>query len=203
LESDPVSIDSLDADLEIKSGGFVMLGWLRSLFAGRVRGSRGSAGPGAGAYQHLRSQALTIDRAAAGIPAPSPDAPVWGLLMDMGFPNGTATLFTLADGTTSLYYSSGGGVLGGHDHEAVRLANAALLTQANRLVARMTPTSTFPLPAAGTTTFYARTDSGIVVGGGADEDLGRDRHDLSELFRSGHAVLTELRLICERAGPGK
>jgi hypothetical protein len=179
-----------------------MLGWLRRLLAGRGHAPRGSTDPGAAAYQHLRSQALSVERASAGIPAPSPDAPVWGLLMEMGFPNGTATLFPLADGTTSLYHSGGGGVLGGQGHEAVRRANAALLTEANGLVARLKPTSIYPLPAAGVTTFYARTDSGILAGGGADEDLGRGRHDLSPLFRAGHAVLTELRLICEGDGPG-
>ena len=178
-----------------------MLGWLRSLFAGRGHAPRRSAGLGATAYQHLRSQVLSLERAAAGIPAPPPDSPVWGLLMDMGFSNGTATLIALADGTTSLYHSGGGGVLGGQAHEAVRRANAALLAEDNDLVTQMRPTSTYPLPSAGATTFYARTDSGVLAGGGTDEDLGRAQHDLSPLFRAGHAVLTELRLICEADQP--
>jgi hypothetical protein len=122
--------------------------------------------------------------------------------MEMGFPNGTATLMALADGTTSLYYSGGGGVLGGQGHEAVRRANAALLREANGLVTRLRPTSTYQLPPARTTTFYARTDSGVLAGGGTDEDLGRGWHELSPLFRAGHGVLTELRLICEGSGPG-
>src|SRR5262249_23595058 len=160
-----------------------MLGWLRSLFAGRGHVPRRSARLGATAYQHLRSQALSLERATAGIPAPPPEAPVWGLLMDMGFPNGTATLVALADGTTSLYYySGGGGVLGGQAQGAVRRANAALLAEANGLVTQMRPTSAYPLPPAGATTFYARTDSGVLAGGGADEHLGRGRHDLSPLF---------------------
>jgi hypothetical protein len=150
----------------------------------------------------MRSQALSIERASAGIPACPPDAPVWGLLMEMGFPNGSATLLAMADGTTSLYYSSGGGVIGGHGHEAVRRANAALLAETSRQVAHLRPTSTYPLPTVGTTSFYARTDSGVLAGSGADEDLGQGRHDLSPLFLAGHAVLTELRLISERGGTG-
>jgi hypothetical protein len=146
----------------------------------------------------MRSQALSIEREPAGIPACSPDAPVWGVLMEMGVRNGSATLLALADGTTSLYFSSGGGVIGGQGHESVRRANASLLAEANRLVSLLTPTTDYPLPAAGTTNFYARTDSGVLTGGGADEELGRDRHDLSSLFLAGHAVLTELRLITER-----
>jgi hypothetical protein len=152
-------------------------------------------------YEELRSQALSIERAACGIPEPSADAPVWGLLMEMGFPNGTAALFTLVDGTTSLYYSSGGGVIGRQSHESVRRANAALLAEANRVVAHMRPASSYPRPAAGSTAFYARTDSGVLVGGGADDDLGRGQHKLSPLFLAGHGVLTELRLVSEEGGP--
>ena len=32
--------------------------------------------------------------------------------MDTGYPNGTATVVCLVDGTTSLYTSTGGGILG-------------------------------------------------------------------------------------------
>jgi hypothetical protein len=179
-----------------------MLGWLRNLFAGSGRAAQESAGQGVSAYQHFRSQALSVERASAGIAEPSADTPVWGLLMEMGLPNGSATLLALADGTTSLYYSSGGGVIGGHSHETVRRANAALLAEANTVVSRMMPTSSYPLPPARFTTFYARTDSGIFAGGGADEELARGRHELSSLFRAGHSVLTELRLVTERGQHG-
>jgi hypothetical protein len=86
-------------------------------------------------------------------------------------------------GVTSLYFSGGGGVLGGHSHEAVRLANAALLAEANHMVARMRPTSTYPLQAAKTTTFYARTDSGVLVAGGVDDPLWTSPRLVGELIR--------------------
>jgi hypothetical protein len=176
-----------------------MFGWLRQMLS-RL-GQTGRAAGGAAAYQRLRSQGLSVQRSAAGIPAPHPDAPVWGLLMEMGFPNGTATLIALADGTTSLYYSGGGGVLGGHGHESVRRATAPMLAEANRLVAQMTPTSTYPLPQAGNTIFYARTDSGVLTGSAPDADLGLGRHALSPLFHAGHGILTELRLASSGPEP--
>jgi hypothetical protein len=97
-----------------------MLVWLRNLFAESGPGARGSARQGVKAYQHLRSQALSVERASLRITEPSPATSVWGLLMEMGVPNGSATLLALADGTASLDYSSGGGVLGGHSHETSR-----------------------------------------------------------------------------------
>ena len=39
--------------------------------------------------------------------------------MDMGTRNATATLVGLADGTTSLYLSTGGAVIGGGEHPQV------------------------------------------------------------------------------------
>src|SRR4051794_38996212 len=54
-----------------------------------------------GVYSALRAQALAMRRTTVGIPAPPADAPAWGVLMEMGFPEGSATVFALADGTTS------------------------------------------------------------------------------------------------------
>ena len=38
---------------------------------------------------------------------------VFGVVMDMTYPSGVATLVTFADGTASLYTSTGGGIIGG------------------------------------------------------------------------------------------
>jgi hypothetical protein len=115
--------------------------------------------------------------------------------MESGFPSATATLFTLADGTTSLYLSSGGGVIGGQGHETVRQANAAFLDAANRVRGELRLTTEFPVPAVGQMIFCALTDAGILTWGGPDVELGAGRHPLSPLFVAGHGVLTQLRLV--------
>jgi hypothetical protein len=148
-------------------------------------------------YLKLRSQALALARDPIAVPAPGHEAPVWGVVMDMGFPNGTATLVALADGSTSLYYSNGGGVIGGQAHEPVRMANAVFIDEANRLHGRLTQSETHPLPAAGQTAFYALTDAGVLGGAAANEDLGKGTHELATLFLAGHGVITQLRLVSE------
>jgi hypothetical protein len=132
-----------------------------------------------------------------GIPAPPPEAPVWGILMETGYSEATATLLALGDGTTSLYFSSGGGVIGGHAHPSVRQANVELLETANQYYQRLEPTESFPLPAEGHVHFYVLTDSGVLGGTGFEDDLGFGRHPLSSLFYAGHRVITELRLVSE------
>ena len=58
--------------------------------------------------------------------------------METGYDAVTVTLFALSDGTTSLYFSNGGGVIGGQGYEAVRRANEAFLNQANHSLQHLT-----------------------------------------------------------------
>ena len=37
---------------------------------------------------------------------------VWGVLMELGLEQGVATMVAFADGTVSLYFSGGGGIIG-------------------------------------------------------------------------------------------
>ena len=80
------------------------------------------------AYQGLRSMALTLKPEEIGVKTP-PREP-YAVVMEMGFPRGTATLVAVAEGTVSLYYSSGGGILGAGIHDSVRSAGFTLLAEA-------------------------------------------------------------------------
>ena len=97
-------------------------------------------------------------------------------------------------GRRAFTLSSGGGVIGGHDHESVREANAFLLATANQLHQHLVPVPSVPVPETGHAHFYALTDC-AEVGGGQEDDLGHGRHVLSPLFHAGHGVLTQLRLV--------
>ena len=151
-----------------------------------------------GVYSGLRQQALSTSRTGIGIAAPSPETPAWGVLMETGYDSVTVTLFALSDGTTSLYFSNGGGVIGGQSHEAVRSANRAFLVEANHSLQYLTPSETFPIPETAQTIFYVLTDSGILTGGALENDLGYGKHPLSSLFHAGHEVISQLRLISEK-----
>ena len=67
---------------------------------------------GSNPYVGLRQQALTVDLSRLGL-APSVEYPqVFAGLMEMGMEGGVATLVVIADGTTSMYRSTGGGIIG-------------------------------------------------------------------------------------------
>jgi hypothetical protein len=142
---------------------------------------------------NLRGSLLALDPADVGI-APSADLPrVWGALMEMGTPDGAASLVMLADGTTSLYASTGGGVIGGGQHAPVAAASTAFLAELERHLDSFTPDSGDDLPDPGQVAFRALTYSGRRALVAREQDLGERRHPESPLFFAGHEVITQLR----------
>lgn len=149
-------------------------------------------------YLQLRSRILSLDPAEVGL-TPSNSAPhVWGVLMETGYTVGTATLVALADGTTSLYYSIGGGLLGSGEYTPVAEASKALVTQAENHLQQMSSTDKFPLPEVGQVRFVLLTYSGRLTSQESEKTLSSGKHSLYQLYTLGHETLTQLRLLAEK-----
>ena len=149
------------------------------------------------AAQRLREYALSVTAESAGITPRPGNAQVWGVLMEIGFPDAVATLVSLADGTTSLYFSTGGGVVGAGAHPAVRDAAAAFIAVADAQLAHFSGATEYPQPAPGRVRFYLRTYEGLETAEASDADLREERHPLAPLFRAGHAVIAAVRRSTE------
>jgi hypothetical protein len=149
-------------------------------------------------YLQLRESIFSLDPANAGL-APSDAAPhVWGVMLETGYAVGFATLVSLADGTTSLYYSTGGGMLGSADYAPVAEASKALVAQAENHLEGMSPSDTFPLPEVGQVRFIFLTYSGIAAAEAPEDILASGKHPLSRLYTLGRETLTQLRLLAEK-----
>jgi hypothetical protein len=80
----------------------------------------------------LRERALAVAALELGL-APTAARPrVWGVVMETGHAEGGATLVVFAEGTTSLYFSNGGGIIGAGEHAIVRTACRHSFTQVMR-----------------------------------------------------------------------
>lgn len=158
--------------------------------------------PGEDVYRGLRDQILTLDPAAAGLGRTAERRVLWGALMEMGRGSGTATLVALADGTTSLYLSTGGGMIGGGFHQPVAEATAAFLACLEEHLGFLAPDPDDYLPASGRIVFRALAYDGRLHAEAAEDDLGFGRHPLSAVFYAGHGVITALRVLDEASGPG-
>jgi hypothetical protein len=115
--------------------------------------------------------------------------------METGYSNGTATLVCLADGTTSLYTSSGGGIIGGGMHESVVRETQKLLQVADDHLAQMSATVGHELPAQGQTIIRALTSDGPQTYEASEVDLRRGRSVMSPVFFAAQDVITQLRHI--------
>jgi len=140
-------------------------------------------------YCGLRDQAL---RFGAGGAMAAVDG-VIAVLMETGYRGAVATLMTTADGSTSLYFSSGGGVLGAGGHAPVRTSSSAFLQASAKMIDLLQPTSEFPLPRQGFVRFYIVSTTNVRTAEGLEQDLGYNRHPLSPLFHLAHAVITAVR----------
>lgn len=143
--------------------------------------------------RELRTQALRRSAEQIGIGASPAHPSVFGLLMETGYPHAVASLVVFADGSTSLYFSTGGGVTGAGEHASVRDTHPALFTEAEAQREAFTPTVDTPLPQPGRVRFYLRTFGGTLMAEASEEDLGQMHHRLSRLFHAGHAVIAAIR----------
>jgi len=153
------------------------------------------------AYLTLRNQALTGSRAKFKLPAgPKPTGP-WGVLMDMGLPDGWATIAAFSDANASVYFSNGGGYIGGGGRETIRKAGQNMLAVATEFQPSAHTATEYPLPPTGQTTFYFLTDAGVFTLSASQDDLGNRRVPVSKLFFAGQDVINEYRRL-QQQGAG-
>ena len=145
-------------------------------------------------YLQLRERVFTLEPAEVGL-APSNTAPhIWGVLMETGYAVGSATLVCLADGTTSLYFSTGGGMLGSADYTPIAEASKALVAEAENHLSELVETTEFPLPEVGQVRFSCHTYTGMCSAQVPEEALRAGHHPLSPLYKLAHETMEQLRL---------
>ena len=155
-------------------------------------------------YADLRKMVLETKPTDIGLKPSDAQMTVLGLLMETGYPEAVVTLVAIADGTVSIYFSNGGGIIGLGPHEGPWRASEALLKLAPQFLKFCQPASSFPLPKPSNTRFYVLTNKGIVTAEVKEVDLVYGRHGLSPLFHKGHELISEIRVVDEklRAEPG-
>jgi hypothetical protein len=142
------------------------------------------------AMQALRTRLLTGSAEAIGL---KPDGNVWGILLEMGYPQATATLVCLSDGSASLYISNGGGVIGGGEKPAVNAVSRRFVHAALPFVEAMKAVTEFPYPKRGVVKFYVLTTNGVVSTEASEAILQSRDHYFSPLYFAGQDVLSGLR----------
>ena len=147
-------------------------------------------------YTDLRGQALALDAKSI-----TPRNGLFALLMETGYDEAAVTVVATADGSASIYFSNGGGIVGAGEYEQVREVVFETLSEASSYVDDFDASPEHPLPQPGETRFYAVTESGVTIAAAPEDDLGNERHALSPLFLQVHKLIAFIRAAEEhRAG---
>lgn len=144
-------------------------------------------------YTGMRNHVFSIDPAQLQLQK-NENSAVFAVLVETGYPEAVASLVTVSDGTVSLYFSNGGGIIGMGGHEKPRLAAKELLESSQNFVTTLAKTDSYPLPKKDHTRFYILTPEGVFTTEVKECVLGNGKHELSPLFYNAQAVITEIRV---------
>lgn len=122
------------------------------------------------------------------------EAQVWGVLVDVASAPGVVTLVSLRDGTSSIYTTTGNGILGGY---AAREEARACVLAAEQHLKGMRPADSFPYPEAGRVKFYVLTRDGVLTAEAGLKELTERRDELWPLFYKADKVLTQLHRVAD------
>jgi hypothetical protein len=142
--------------------------------------------------------AFTATPEQLGLSLPTDKTVVYGVVMDWEMGGATATTVSYQTGDASLYLSSGGGVIGGGQHQNVNSAAKQFVTLAQTFLDKTAKTETTPLPATDEVKFYLLTNKGVFVGQETMKNFENNSSSWLKLFEEGNNVLTELRMTSEK-----
>ena len=149
-------------------------------------------------YEGLRNMALNTTPVELHLTLPVEETKVFAVVMDWDLSSGIATLTSLSTGDASMYYSTGGGILGGGAHKNVADAAKAFVETAQTYLDKTIETETTPLPEKNSVRFYLLTNKGRFT---AREDLDNFDNRSSTwlpLFEEANKVISELRSVSEK-----
>jgi hypothetical protein len=184
--------------ISVATAGFIAAAAyvLREPDGGQQQGERPEAAQGATSDINengaaLREKLLHASAQQLGV---TPVRGVWGVLMERGYAKGVATFVALADGTASMYLSSGAGAVRGKAYAPARTAAMNLCAQAADVLAETIPAHEFPAPAKGRVRFYVLGAEGVRMVESdypAHSDGGRD--SLDPLLAAGDGLVDGLK----------
>ena len=149
-------------------------------------------------YAGLRKEALETTPMNVGMAGQIQDDEPYGMLMEMSIANSVVTLACFGSGDASVFYQTGGGMVGGISHEPVRKAAKEFVAQAKKVLPRMKKTNEYPLPSPDSVRFYALTPKGAFTVETSRQALsGEPQNALSALFYSGQEVVSQMRQVQE------
>lgn len=148
-------------------------------------------------YDGLRQMAFNATTEQLGL-VDLKSGDIYGVIMDWDLGEGIMTLITYKTGDASMYLSTGGGVIGGGQHENVNKASKQFVKLADIYLDKAVKTDLTPIPDKNCVRFYFLTTKGKYY---AQEKMINFENMTSQwldYFEEANKVITELRLTTEK-----
>ena len=149
-------------------------------------------------YTQLRTRALSATADELSVPD---EVDVYGAIMEMDLGGAVVTLVCFGSGDASMYYSSGGGTIGGIGIPAVQAAALEMVDVFAHYADHLHPVDHANPPTAEKTSFIALTRSGLRAVSAPTSDIAAGLPVLTELFGAGQDVITGFRESAEQQSP--
>jgi hypothetical protein len=150
-------------------------------------------------YIELRAAALNRTASELQLEVDPNSNQPYGVIMDWNIGQATSTIVSFATGDASMYYSSGGGWIGGFSIEKVNDVSKKFVVAADDYVDELEEVSEFPMPPVGFMRFYIITPQGVYDSGDIDSDnLTKDGIDFSSLNDAAQYLIFEISQVPQK-----
>lgn len=153
----------------------------------------------------LRRMILTSAPGAFGWKSTDEFPRISAVLVDVPFEGKTLTVLSAWDGSASLYFSSGGGIIGGHAHDHIRTAAPDLVRAAEAILDFASPSFGIDYPGQDSVRFHMLTGDGVMVLDSPMSFVRNRAHPCAPLFKLAEWMIHALATLPQRgksaAGP--
>jgi hypothetical protein len=143
-------------------------------------------------YKTLRDQIFSVSSADLGLP---PGTTPYGAVMEFDVGHETVTVVAYATGDASIYFSNGGGMIGGVGQPEIAEAAKAFVEATRAVSGSLSTADGFPRPVAAEVRFYVLTTEGVLTVAASIEAVASGSDTLSSLFNAANGVITQYRLL--------
>jgi hypothetical protein len=150
------------------------------------------------AFVGLRNMAFSRTPEQLKLSLPTNKTIVYGIVMDWEINGAIATIVSYQTGDASLYLSTGGGVIGGGQHENVSSAAKHFVSLGQSFLDKAKKTEKTTLPETGVIKFYLLTNKGIFVDQEQMKNFENRSSTWLSLFDHANILLTELQKTAEK-----
>jgi hypothetical protein len=123
---------------------------------------------------------------------------VWCVVTDIAMQTGSMCLVALINGSATMYFSSGGKVVGDVNQENVRDAATGYTRMCYKSLPEMKLTREFPLPPPGEVSFYLLTNNGVYTSSAKKEELVSGQNILSPMFFAANDLINQFQKIAKK-----